>query len=258
MRVLRVRYQDKTFYASLIGDVAYCLNRSLGLDYPIALRELLVLPPVAPTKVVCVSANYRTNGGSMIEPAAEEPSLFLKPPSAVIGSGQPIVIPRQSARVDCEGELAIIVGKTCRNCPPTSVAEHLFGYCCANDVTACDLKQRDRHLGRAKAFDTFAPIGPWIETHVDNPSDLAIKTYVNGQVRQQGNTSQMVIPPFDLVSYISRVMTLNPGDVIMTGTPTGVGSLSAGDEVRVEIAGIGLLINQAIHDGPEIIDTPIQ
>jgi len=253
MRVLRVRHKDNVFYGSLTDQGVFCLNKELGYKDPIPLQQLAVLPPVVPTKLVCVAVNYKTHAEEMGHKLPDEPVLFLKPPSAVIGSGQPIVLPPQSKQVDYEGELAVVIGKTCRNVSLDHVAEHIFGYACANDVTARDLQKKDGQFGRAKGFDSFAPIGPWIETEAPNPAALTLKTTVNGQVRQQGNTSDMLFPPLMLVSYISSIMTLHPGDTILTGTPKGVGPLAAGDEVRVEIETVGILINPvaAQHEAGE-------
>lgn len=265
MRVLRVRYQDHTFYGALQqvnkegtpeGQASFdlfvqCLNKELGLDAPVPLAQCAVLPPVMPTKIICLAVNYRPHAEEMGHAIPEEPMIFLKPPSAVIGSGQPIVLPAASQRVDFEGELAIVLGKNCRNVPPQEVAPYIFGYACANDVTARDLQKKDGQFGRAKGFDTFAPIGPWIETEVESPDALDLVTRVNGEIRQQGNTSDMIFKPFEVVSHISSVMTLFPGDVIFTGTPSGVGQLASGDEVRVEIDQVGTLINTAVLESPQ-------
>lgn len=262
MRVLRVRFQDKVFYGALQevpkespeeGGASFdlfvqCLNKELGFTEPIPLQMCGVLPPVVPTKMICVAVNYRQHAEEMGHTVPEEPVLFLKPPSAVIGSGQPVILPSVSQRVDYEGELAVIIGKNCRNVPPDQVAEHIFGYACANDVTARDIQKRDGQYGRAKGFDTFAPIGPWIETQVEDPSNLELITSLNGEEKQRGNTSDMVFSPYELVSNISKSMTLFPGDVILTGTPSGVGALKSGDEVRVEISQVGTLITPVVSE----------
>lgn len=248
MRVLRVQYQNHTFYASLQGDELMCLNKNLGLARPIPLREVAVVPPVMPTKIICAAVNYRGHAKEMDKPVPDEPVMFLKPPSAVIGTGMPIMLPTASKRVEYEAELAVIMGKSCRNLEPDDVAEHIFGYACANDVTARDLQKKDGQNCRAKGFDSFCPIGPWIETQVPDPSALSITTRVNGNLVQQGNTKDMVFAPFELISRISKVMTLQPGDVVLTGTPEGVGPLAHGDEVRVEIENVGILINRVIAE----------
>ncbi len=260
MRVLRVQYQSHTFYASLHGDELMCLNKALNLGQPIPLREVAVLPPVMPTKIVCAAINFRNHAQEMQENVPDEPVIFLKPPSSIIGTGMPIILPAMSSRVDHEAELAVIMGKACRNLEPEEVPEHIFGYACANDVTARDLQKKDGQYGRAKGFDSFCPVGPWIETQVPDPRNLAIAARVNGDLVQQGNTRDMLFPPFELISHISKVMTLQPGDVILTGTPEGVGPLRHGDEVRVEIEGVGILINRVVAEkaGENEKQTPMQ
>jgi 2-keto-4-pentenoate hydratase/2-oxohepta-3-ene-1,7-dioic acid hydratase in catechol pathway len=266
MRVLRVRYQDQVFYGALHQAEAegqeapqlfiQCLNRELGIEGPIPLQQCAVLPPVVPTKIICLAVNYRAHAAEMGHAIPEEPVLFLKAPSAVIGSGQPIVLPRMSQRVDFEGELAIVLGKVCRRVAVEDIPSHIFGYSCANDVTARDLQKRDGQYGRAKGFDSFAPVGPWIETEVADPDDLTLRTTVNGELHQEGNTSDMVFSPFEIVSRISQVMTLFPGDVILTGTPPGVGALAPGDEVRVEIESVGTLINPVVAEADLLEESP--
>lgn len=247
MKVLRVRRGGVTFYGQLLLEEATvrCLDRSLGLPDPIPLAELHVLPPVSPSKVVCAAANFRSRLRELGRAPAAAPMLFLKPPSAVIGSGQGIVLPRASARVEAWAELAIVIGRTCRNVAPENVPRCLFGYSCANDVTAGDLRGLDEPSGRAKGFDTFAPIGPWIETAVADPSDLSLRLRINGRLVQEASTRDMVVGPLALVSCISAIMTLLPGDVILSGSPAGGGVLAPGDEARVEIDDVGVLINPA-------------
>jgi len=261
MRVLRVSHKGKVFYGALqqvevpgAGDesatelMVQCLNKELGLDAPVPLNQCQVKSPVMPTKMVCLAVNYRQHAEEMGHPVPEEPVLFLKPPSSVIGSGHPIVLPPSSQQVDFEGELAIVMGKVCRKVAEADVPAHIFGYACANDVTARDLQRKDGQFGRAKGFDSFAPIGPWIETEVDTPHDLRLVTRVNGEVRQDSSTADMIFAPFEIVSRISQIMTLHPGDVILTGTPSGVGPLAPGDEVRVEIDKVGILINPVVDE----------
>lgn len=246
MRILRVLYQGRVFYASLQEDAVLCLNKDLGFAAPIPLSELTILPVVMPSKIVCAAVNYRAHGAELGHSIPETPRLFLKPPSSVIASGQPIVLPESSARVDHEAELAVVMGRVCRNVPEEELDAYIFGYTCANDVTARDLQKRDQLFGRCKGFDTFCPVGPWIETEVADPGNLAVRALVNGEVRQQGNTSDMIFSPRRLVSFISSIMTLNPGDVILTGTPDGVGPIKDGDEVRIDIEGVGVLINPVV------------
>jgi 2-keto-4-pentenoate hydratase/2-oxohepta-3-ene-1,7-dioic acid hydratase in catechol pathway len=202
--------------------------------------------PPPPSKIVAIGRNYREHAKELGNVATEsEPLLFLKAPTALLlGKGE-IVLPPESSRVDFEGELALVIGRTAKNWPRDRWKDALAGVCCANDVTARDLQKKDGQWARAKSFDTFCPIGPAIVADLD-PSDLAIATRVNGQVRQSSRTSEMVFSPAYLVEYVSRMMTLLPGDLILTGTPAGIGALSAGDTVEVEIEGIGILSNGVV------------
>jgi 2-keto-4-pentenoate hydratase/2-oxohepta-3-ene-1,7-dioic acid hydratase in catechol pathway len=200
-------------------------------------------PDFRPSKIVCVGRNYAEHAAELGNDVPKEPLLFLKAPSALILSGDEIVIPEFSAQVEHEGELAVIVGDVCKDLPDDAdVSEYIRGYTCLNDVTARDLQKSDVQFTRAKSFDTFCPIGPDIETDLD-VADLRVTTRVNGVVKQDGRTSQMVFPVEFLIRYISRMMTLLPGDVIATGTPSGVSKLSPGDLCEVEIEGIGTLTN---------------
>ncbi len=202
------------------------------------------LPPVEPSKIVAVGLNYVDHAAELSMPLPDEPVIFLKPPSAVIGDGDPIVLP-DVGRIDYEGELAVVIAKECRNVAASDAADYILGYTCFNDVTARDLQAKDGQWTRAKSFDTFAPLGPYI-AELDDAGKLSIVTRLNGEVVQKSNTSNMVFDVFELVSFISSVMTLKPGDIIATGTPAGVGRLRDGDIVEVEIEGIGVLRNFAI------------
>jgi len=198
--------------------------------------------PFKPSKIVAVGRNYAEHAKELGNEAPAEPILFLKPPSAVLAPGGTIVRPAMSQRVDFEGELAIVIGAEAKNVRAADWRSVVRGFTCANDVTARDLQKKDVQFTRGKSFDTFCPLGPHIETELD-PSRLRIQTRVNGEIRQDGNTEQMVFKCDFLIEFISSVMTLYPGDVILTGTPAGVGPLSAGDTVEVEIEGIGVLRN---------------
>jgi len=211
--------------------------------------EARLLAPVEPTKIVCVGRNYAAHAAELGNELPKEPLIFLKPPSAIIAPGEPIVLPPQSQRVEHEGELALIVGRHCSHLKDSDdPLAYLLGYSCLNDVTARDLQKSDVQFTRAKGFDTFCPVGPHIETQLD-PSDVLVETRVNGALRQSGRTSLMVYPVAFLVRWISRVMTLFPGDLIATGTPAGVGPLLEGDVVEVSVDGVGVLRNpvQAPH-----------
>ena len=216
-----------------------------GATFP--LDDVRLLAPVLPSKVVAVGRNYADHAREMGSEPPAEPILFLKPSTAVVGHGDPIAYPvKLTQRVDYEGELAVIIGRLCREVPAAQAAEVIFGYTCANDVTARDLQARDGQWTRAKGFDTFCPLGPWIETDAD-PADLELTTVVNGEVRQQTRTSQLLYDVPALVEYVSTVMTLLPGDVLLTGTPAGVGPLEDGDEVSVTIENVGSLRNTVVN-----------
>jgi 2-keto-4-pentenoate hydratase/2-oxohepta-3-ene-1,7-dioic acid hydratase in catechol pathway len=209
-------------------------------DTPIGLVQLL--PPVLPGKIICIGRNYAEHAKEQNVEVPESPLLFLKPPSAVIGPDQTILLPPQSQRVEHEGELAVVIGKSGRWIQVQDAMGYVLGYTAACDVTARDLQRRDGQWTRGKGFDTFCPLGPWIETELD-PSDTLLMCRVNGAMRQMASTREMVFTIPQLIAYISSVMTLNPGDVILTGTPAGIGPLMDGDTVEVEVEGIGVLRN---------------
>jgi len=212
------------------------------LEAVLPYRSLKILSPAAPSKIVCLGRNYATHAQELQTGIPKIPLLFLKPPSSVIGPGQPIELPPESARIEHEAELAIIISKIAKRIEPEMVDDVIFGFTIANDVTARDLQSQDGQWTRSKGFDTFCPIGPWIETDID-PYDLLITCKVNGEVRQMGSTRDMNFSIPEIVSYVSSCMTLIPGDVILTGTPAGVGILNEGDTVSIAIDGIGELIN---------------
>jgi 2-keto-4-pentenoate hydratase/2-oxohepta-3-ene-1,7-dioic acid hydratase in catechol pathway len=212
-----------------------------GTRYQVA--DVRLLAPVLPSKVVAIGKNYAEHARETGSEPPAEPLIFLKPSTAVIGPGDPIVRPAKlSQRVDFEGELAVVFGRLCRDVPAERVPEVIFGYTCANDVTARDLQASDGQWARAKGFDTFCPLGPWIETGLD-PADVELTTTVNGAVKQQSSTSLLIHDITTLVCYVTSVMTMLPGDVLLTGTPAGIGPLVAGDSVAVHVAGIGTLTN---------------
>ncbi len=206
------------------------------------LSGVRLLPPILPSKIVAIGKNYADHAREMGGEPPAEPVLFLKPSTSVIGPGAPIVYPTLSRQVDFEGELAVVIGRLCREVPVGRAAEVVLGYTCANDVTARDLQRSDGQWSRAKGFDTFCPIGPWNDTEVD-PSELAITTTVNGKTKQDSRTSLLLHDVAELIAFASAVMTLLPGDVILTGTPAGAGPVVAGDEISVTIEGIGTLTN---------------
>jgi 2-keto-4-pentenoate hydratase/2-oxohepta-3-ene-1,7-dioic acid hydratase in catechol pathway len=218
--------------------------RLTGARYSV--DDVRLLAPILPSKVVAIGRNYAEHARELGNEPPAEPLIFLKPSTAVIGPGDPIARPAaQSKRVDYEGELAIVFGRLCRDVPEARVPEVIFGYTCANDVTARDLQARDGQWTRAKGFDTFCPLGPWIETSLD-PADVHLTTTVNGEIKQDSRTSLLIHGIATLVSYVTAVMTILPGDVLLTGTPAGVGPLMAGDSVAVWIEGIGTLTNPVV------------
>jgi len=251
MRVVRLRYEGDCRYGladdatiTLISDEPFAAWESEGV---IPLEEAALLCPVTPTKVVGVGLNYRKHIAEMGHEMPAEPVIFLKPSTAVVGPDQPIMLPADVGRVDHEGELGIVIGRRTHRVTPEVARECVLGFTCGNDVTARAVQQSDGQWTRAKGFDTFCPLGPWV-SDID-PEDLLLECLVNGEVRQSARTSDMLFGPYDLVSYVSGVMTLVPGDVILTGTPGGISQIAAGDTVEVRIEGIGSLANPVI-DAP--------
>ena len=209
------------------------------------LSDVRLLAPVLPSKIVCVGKNYADHAAEMGGEVPAEPVIFLKPNTTVIGDGDNIVLPTQSSNVHYEAELAVVIGALAKNVDPARADEVIFGYTCANDVTARDLQNSDGQWTRAKSFDTFCPLGPWIETELE-PTSLAISTELNDETKQDGNTKDLVRTAREMVAWISQVMTLVPGDVILTGTPAGVGPMVDGDVVSVTIEDIGTLTNPVV------------
>ena len=235
----RYGWLDGARVGAVTGDIFGSFRREALLD---DVRDLQILPPVQPSKIIAVSQNYATRAAEEQLGRPDIPPLFLKPPSAIVGQGADIVLPPQSAQVEHEAELAVIIGRRARWVSVEDALKFVWGYTCANDVTARDLERRDAHLTRGKGFDTFCPLGPYVSADVD-PADVVITCAVNGQVRQMTSTREMLFSVPQLIAFISSIMTLEPGDVILTGTPGGVGPLTAGDQVVVEIEGIGRLVN---------------
>ena len=258
MRIARFAKGDGVAYGVVEGEAAQTIaelyGHPFGIDpsgvrltgqrYPLA--EVRLLAPVLPSKVVAVGKNYAEHVREMGSELPAEPVLFLKPSTSVTGPGDRIAYPvKLTDRVDYEGELAVIIGRLCRDVPKERAYDVIFGYTCANDVTARDLQLTDGQWTRAKGFDTFCPLGPWMETATD-PSDLGITTTVNGEVRQHARTRELLWDVPSLIEHVSAVMTLLPGDVLLTGTPEGVGPLTDGDEVSVTVESIGTLTNKVV------------
>jgi 2-keto-4-pentenoate hydratase/2-oxohepta-3-ene-1,7-dioic acid hydratase in catechol pathway len=228
----------------LAGDPLY-----VGLqptDQQLRLSDARLLSPVLPrSKVVGIGRNYAAHAAEMGNELPDEPLMFLKPNTSVVGPGDPVFYPRQTEELHFEGELAVVIGRICRDVPKEKYADVIHGYTVGNDVTARDLQRKDGQFTRAKGFDSFCPLGPWVETDLD-VSDLRVQTYLNGEVKQDGRTSDLIFDVPTLIAHVTSVMTLLPGDVILTGTPEGVGPMNAGDEVEVSIQGIGNLTNKVV------------
>ena len=251
MKIYRFERNGRVGYGRLEADLLRLLGGSVEAGFApgaetVPIGEVRLLAPALPSKIVAVGVNYKAHALERGRGLPAEPLLFLKPPSALIGPGDAIVLPPMSSRVDYEGELALVIGRTAARLKDDEpVDDYILGYTCFNDVTARDLQDKDVQFTRAKSFDTFAAAGPCLTAGLD-PGRLAIKTFVNGKLRQSGHTSDLIFPVPVLVRFISRIMTLRPGDIITTGTPSGVGPLAPGDRVDVQIEGIGTLSNPVI------------
>jgi 2-keto-4-pentenoate hydratase/2-oxohepta-3-ene-1,7-dioic acid hydratase in catechol pathway len=249
MRVLRIEHQGRTHFAtahdeddqlSLLGAAPWRGGTPTGET--LAMSEVRLLAPVVPSKIACVGRNYAAHAKELGNELPKEPLLFLKPPSAVCASGDEIVLPAMSERVEHEAEIGVVIGTRLKSVTPSEARRGIYAITCVNDVTARDLQKKDVQFTRAKGFDGFCPVGPWLETEFDLES-IAVTGRVNGAVRQHGHTRDMAFPIAELVSFISRVMTLEPGDLISTGTPEGVGPLLSGDVVEIEVSRVGVLRN---------------
>jgi 2-keto-4-pentenoate hydratase/2-oxohepta-3-ene-1,7-dioic acid hydratase in catechol pathway len=241
---------DGPRWGVVVGDHVRALQEGPFGDWEMAERlgelgAVSLLAPTAPTKIVCVGLNYPAHADESSAEVPAEPLLFFKPPSAVVGPDAAIVLPPQSERVDYEAELVVVIGGRCRNVGPDEAWDYVLGVTCGNDVTARDLQRLDDQWTRAKGFDTFCPLGPWLVTGMgeDDVTGMGITCRVNGELRQAARASEMAFSPAELIAYTSSIMTLEPGDAIMTGTPDGVGPLRPGDEVEVHVEGVGLLRN---------------
>jgi 2-keto-4-pentenoate hydratase/2-oxohepta-3-ene-1,7-dioic acid hydratase in catechol pathway len=248
MRIVRYQVEDEPAkFGWLLDDMVGEISGDLFGKYrrraaKTPLADVTLLPPSHPSKIICVGRNYVDHAKELGNEVPQVPLIFLKPPSSVIGNGQNILLPEQSSQVEHEAELVVVIGKRGRNVTTEDAKKYILGYTVGNDITARDLQKSDDQWTRAKGFDTFCPFGPWIDTDFD-PSDAVVTCRVNGQMRQMASTRDMVFGVPTLIAYISSVMTLEPGDLIFTGTPAGVGELKAGDKVEVEIDGLGSIMN---------------
>jgi 2-keto-4-pentenoate hydratase/2-oxohepta-3-ene-1,7-dioic acid hydratase in catechol pathway len=240
--------EDDAAVVALAGDPLYVGIHPTEEQHRLA--DVRLLAPVLPrSKVVGIGRNYAGHAAELGNDLPTEPLMFLKPNTAVVGPGDPVFYPRQSSEVHFEGELAVVIGRICRDIAPDRVGEVVYGYTVGNDVTARDLQRSDVQFTRAKGFDSFCPLGPWIETGDDgglDTSGLRVTTHLNGDLKQDGSTKDMIFDVATLVAHVSAAMTLLPGDVILTGTPEGVGPMKPGDEVEVSVAGIGTLTNKVV------------
>ncbi len=252
MKIVRVRTEEGISYGSAEAEGVTIYQGSPLVAWEpteviVPYDRLALLAPVFPTKVLAVGKNYADHAAEMGSPAPEEPLLFMKPATAVVGPEGAVVYPPDSEEVHHEAELAVVIGAVAKDVKAEDVEQVILGYTAANDVTARDLQRRDGQWTRAKGFDTFCPLGPAIETELDPLEGLGIVCRVNGQPRQAGSTSDMIFGVAELIEYITRVMTLLPGDVILTGTPSGVGPVVPGDRMEVEVEGIGVLANPVVR-----------
>lgn len=250
MKIIRAQFEDEIFYGKLEGEN---VKRLKGLPYDgivedgrvYPIKGVKLLPPAEPSKIVAVGKNYKAHADEMGEGQPEDPLLFIKPSTSIVGDGDDVVYPAISHRLDYEGELGVVIGKKCHAVQPGHSSEVIFGYTCLNDVTARDIQKAVSQWTRGKGFDTFCPIGPHIETELD-ANNSEIETRVNGEKKQHSNTNCMTHDVDKLVCYITECMTLLPGDIIATGTPEGIGPMQRGDTVEVEIDGIGILKNRIV------------
>ncbi len=252
-RFVRVEHNNTPHWGQLDGDTIVLLDsapylRGKPTGDTLDLEGARLLAPVTPTKIICIGLNYALHVKESQSATAvpDEPVLFFKPTSAVIGPGGNIVYPPLSERVDYEAELAVVISKRGSKIKEEAAESYIWGYTCANDVTARDLQRKDKQWTRAKGFDTFCPVGPWVETEL-NYRGLQVESFLNDEKRQSGNTADMLFPIPFLVSYISQAMTLMPGDIIVTGTPEGVGPMQPGDRIEIKVEGIGVLTNQVVE-----------
>jgi len=250
MKYARFEYKG-VIYEGAIEDHAIIpiedspFQKLTPLKYPVCIEGVKLLAPVIPSKIIAVGLNYTDHAEELKMDLPQEPLIFLKPSTAIIGPGDCISFPKQSQRVDYEAEMAIVIKRRGRNIPTKNAKNYIFGYTCLNDVTARDLQKKDGQWARAKSFDTFCPVGPHIVTDI-NASSLKIESFLNGKIKQSSNTSKMIFDCEKLIEFVSGVMTLEAGDIIATGTPGGIGPMSVGDEIEIRIEKIGSLINRVI------------
>ncbi len=256
MKILQYRKDNKEMYGVLKENKVYPIQGNIFTQFSVwedrgqELVGIKILPPVYPSKIVAIGINYRDHAEEFGHQIPEEPVLFMKPSTSVIGHGDAIVLPPSSNRIDYEAEIALIVKKEAYKVSENDASEFILGYTCLNDVTARDLQSKDGQWTRSKSFNTFCPIGPHMETDID-PNNVNIRSRLNGVIKQSSTTSNFIFPIFTLFSFISHIMTLLPGDIITTGTPSGVGPMKTGDVIEIEVEGIGVLKN-FVENGPPV------
>jgi len=247
MKLIRFEKENRTLCGVLEGNEITTIKGSyfddiVRTEEKFLIDEVKILPPCLPSKAVCIGLNYKAHVEESGVSMPESPVVFMKPSTAVIGNLDYIIYPKMSKRVDYEAELAVVIGKKTKDITVVEAKDAILGYTCGNDVSARDLQPENGQWTIAKGFDTFLPLGPWIETEAD-PGNLRIRTLLNGEVKQDSNTKDLIFDVYTLVSYVSQIMTLNPGDVLMTGTPYGISPMKKGDKVEIEIENIGTLTN---------------
>lgn len=248
MKILRFFYRKKAYWGVVKNRYVFFLKgspffRIQPTSRKIALKNMRILPPVNPGKIVLAGLNYKDHARELNMEIPREPVIFIKPSTAVVAHNDVIIYPEGVNRLDYEAELAVVIKRKGKDIKPLEVKKYIFGYTCLNDVTARDLQKRDGQWTRAKSFDTFCPVGPWIETEFD-PDNARVQTYLNGKLKQDSNTSNFIFSVPYLISFVSAIMTLNPGDIISTGTPSGVGPMRRGDRIETVISGLGTLKNR--------------
>ncbi len=248
MQIVRIHYKGKAYWGAKREDAIHLIEgmpfgRIKYSSKTVALNQVKLLPASEPSKIIMVGLNYRKHAKELGLKIPKEPVLFLKPSTSLLAAGAKIIYPQAVKRLDYEAELAFVVKKTARNIREKKAKEYILGYTCCNDVTARDLQKKDGQWTRAKSFDTFCPLGPHIETQIQ-PENLSVCSYLNGKLKQSSTTADFIFPVCYLLAFVSRIMTLLPGDVISTGTPHGIGRMKKGDKIEVQISGIGCLKNQ--------------
>lgn len=248
MRIVRFRHNSREAWGVLKGSRVFALKghhfERIELSRPsFSLDKVKLLPPAVPSKIILVGLNYRDHAKELNMPIPKEPIIFLKPNTSLLAHKESIIYPKGVQRLDYEAELAFVIKKEGKNISPKNAGDYILGYTCLNDVTARDLQKKDIQWTRSKSFDTFCPLGPWIETEI-NPRKLKVSSYLNGKLKQDSSTANFIFSVPFLISFISKIMTLFPGDVISTGTPPNVGPMQPGDTIEIEIEGIGRLVNK--------------